>query len=35
MSELTSLRNVGTEMALRLQYVGINTAEDLIANIAR
>lgn len=31
MSELTSLRNIGTEMARKLQSVDINTAEDLIA----
>ena len=30
MSELTSLRNIGTEMARKLQSVDINTAEDLI-----
>ncbi len=35
MCELTSLRNIGTEMARKLQCVGINTAEGLVANIAR
>ena len=31
MSELTSLKNIGTEMARKLQSVDINSAEDLIA----
>ena len=31
MSELASLKNIGTEMARKLQSVDINSAEDLIA----
>lgn len=31
MSELTSLKNIGVEMARKLQSVDINSAEDLIA----
>lgn len=31
MSELTSLKNIGAEMARKLQSVDINSAEDLIA----
>lgn len=31
MKELTSLKNIGVEMARKLQSVDINSAEDLIA----
>lgn len=31
MTELTTLKNIGTEIARKLQSVGINSAEDLIA----
>lgn len=31
MTELTSMANIGTEMARKLRAVGINTAEELTA----